>query len=525
MSRPLLFHGGRVHVGDGRSVEALLTRDGRVSALGAAKELRREAQDAELVDLRGGLMVPGWVDAHVHFIWWALQMSELDLRDTKTIDEALARIAERAQRLPEGAWLIGGRFDKNVWGTWPDRAQLDAVTRGRPTALRSRDGHSRWVNSAALERAKVTRYTSAPAGGAIFKDARGEPTGILQENANGLIDAVVPPPIEEEMLAAARLGQTEAWKRGIVGFENLDAFRDRYPLGTFQRMHAAGELGLRAIVGLPRAKLDEALGLGLRTGFGDIWLQIGHLKIFTDGALGSQTAALEEPYAGTDDRGILTIEPAVLNDIVARAAAGGIAVAIHAIGDRAVHVALDAIAPTRKTAPHLRQKVEHVQLVRADELDRFARLGVIASMQPIHATSDRDLADHHWGPERVKRAYPWRTFQRNGTVLAFGSDAPVEPIDPLLGIHAAVARRRPGDGAAWTPEQRLTLDEALAGYAAGAAYALGREKYAGTLAMGMLCDAAVVDRDLARVPESEIADARVRATITGGVVRYEDGLA
>jgi predicted amidohydrolase YtcJ len=524
LTRAILFHGGRVHVGDGRSAEALLTRDGVVAAVGSARELRREAQGAELVDLRGGLMVPGWVDAHVHFIWWALQMSELDLRDARTIDDALGAIAARARSLPDGAWLIGGRFDKNNWGAWPDRWQLDRVTAGHPTALRSKDGHSRWVNTAALEVASVTRVTEAPAGGSIFRDGGGEPTGILQENANGLIDAVVPPPTDDQMLDAARLGQREAWKRGVVGFENLDAFRDRYPLGTFQRLHAAGELGLRATIGLPVAKIDEALGLGLRTGFGDDWLRIGHLKIFTDGALGSQTAALDEPYAGSEDRGILTVEPARLNEIVARAAAGGIAVAIHAIGDRAVHVALDAIAPTRRSAPQLRQKVEHVQLVRAEELSRFADLGVIASMQPIHATSDRDLADRYWGPDRVRRAYPWRTFLRSGAVLAFGSDAPVEPIDPLLGIHAAVARRRPGDPDAWTPEQKLTLDESLAGYAAGPAYALGREKAAGTLAVGMQCDATVVDRDLARVPEAEIATSAVRATVTGGVVRYEGGL-
>src|SRR5207247_930756 len=183
-------------------------------------------------------------------------------------------------------------------------------------------------------------------------------------------------------------------------------------------------------------------------------------------------------------RGILTIDRAEIIDAVARAANAGIAVAIHAIGDRAVHLALDAIEPTRASAPQLRQKVEHVQLVREDDLGRFAKLGVIASMQPIHATSDRDLADRYWGPQRIKRAYPWRTFLASGVVLAFGSDAPVEPIDPLLGIHAAVARRRPNDAAAWTPEQRLTVDEALAGYASGAAYALGREHEAGTLMLG-----------------------------------------
>ena len=523
MTRAILFHGGRVHVGDGRSVEALLARDGRVAAVGAARDLRTDAGDAELVDLRGGLLVPGWVDAHVHFIWWALQMSQLDLRDAPSIDEALASVAAYARGIPEGSWILGGRFDKNLWGKWPTREELDRVTAGRPAALRTRDGHCRWVNSAALALAGVTKDTAPPAGGAILRDERGEATGILQENANGLIDAVVPPPTDDEMLAAARRGQQEAWRRGLVGFENLDAFRDRNALPAFQRMHAAGELGLRATVGLARARLDEALAVGLRTGFGNEWVRIGHLKFFTDGALGSQTAALEEPYEGTEDRGILTIEPETLTQEVARAAAGGIAVAIHAIGDRAVHVALDAIAATRKIAPELRQKIEHVQLVRADDLGRFAALGVIASMQPIHATSDRDLADRYWGT-RTDRAYPWRTLLRSGAVLAFGSDAPVEAIDPLLGIHAAVARRRPGDADAWTPSQRLTLDEALAGYSAGAAYALGRERDAGTLAAGMLCDATVVDRDLATLPEEDILAARVRATITGGVVRYESGL-
>ncbi|HET7700741.1 MAG TPA: amidohydrolase [Candidatus Limnocylindria bacterium] len=524
MTRPLLFHGGRVHVGDGSSSEALLARDGRVAALGAARDLRRDAPDAEMIDLSGGLMTPGWIDAHVHFVWWALQMTQLDLRDTATVDDALERIREHAATLSPDVWIEGGRFDKNVWGRWPTAAELDRVTGGRPAALRSRDGHSRWLNSAALERARITRATSAPDGGSILRDPTGEPTGILQENANGLVDAVVPPPSDDQMLEAARRGQAEAWKRGVVGFENLDAFRDRFPLTAFERLAGRGELAMRAHVGIPRAHLDDAIARGLRTGAGDEWLRIGHLKIFTDGALGSQTAALEDPYIGSDDRGILTVEPDVLAAVVARAAAHGIAVAIHAIGDRAVRVALDAIAPTRATAPSLRQKIEHVQLVRREDLGRFAALGIIASMQPIHATSDRDLADRYWGPERTPRAYPWRTLRASGAVLAFGSDAPVEPIDPLLGIHAAVERRRPADADAWTPAERLTLDEALAGYAKGAAYALGRERDLGTLAVGMRCDATIVDRDLARLAGPDLLTAHVRGTVTAGVVRYADGL-
>lgn len=520
----IVFEGGRIHVGDGTSAEALLAREGRVATVGRRDEVRREAGGAEVVDLRGGLMVPGWFDAHVHFVWWAQQMGRLDIADTTTLEQALDRVAAFARGLPDGAWLLGGRFDKNTWGRWPTAVDLDSVTAGHPAVLRSRDGHSRWLNSAAIARAGITRDTAVPDGGAIFRDDRGEATGVLQENANGLADAVIPPPTEEEMLVDARRGQIEAWRRGITGLEDLDQFMGRSPVAVLERMRDAGELALRVHMGIPYARLADALEKRMRTGDGDEWLRTGHLKIFTDGALGSQTAALEEPYEGSRDRGILTIDPGQLARDVALGAAAGIAVAIHAIGDRAVHVALDAIEPTRATAPQLRQKIEHVQLVRADDLARFGALGVVASMQPIHATSDRDLADRYWGASRVARAYPWRTLRRTGAVLAFGSDAPVEPIDPLLGIHAAVTRRRPQDDDPWRPEQRLTLDEALAGYAAGPAYAMSSERVAGTLRVGMRCDATVIDRDLARSVEDELLDARVRATITGGVVRFADGL-
>jgi len=520
----VLFEGGRIHVGDGTSAEALLARDGRIAAVGRREDLRREAGRAEAVDLRGGLMVPGWFDAHVHFVWWAQQMARLDVADANTLEDALDKIAAYALGLPEGAWVLGGRFDKNNWGRWPTAVALDRVTAGHPAALRSRDGHSRWLNSAAIARAGITRDTAVPEGGTILRDDSGEATGVLQENANRLADAVIPPPTDAEMLEAARRGQVEAWRRGITGFEDLDQFTGRAPLGVFVSMRDAGELGLRVHMGIPHARLADALAQRMRTGDGDEWLRTGHLKIFTDGALGSQTAALEEPYQGSQDRGILTIDPPELARDVAVAAASGIAVAIHAIGDRAVHTALDAIAPTRTTAPQLRQKIEHVQLVRADDLARFGALGIVASMQPIHATSDRDLADRYWGAARVSRAYPWRTLRQTGALLAFGSDAPVEPIDPLLGIHAAVTRRRPKDNDAWRPEQRLTIEEALAGYSAGPAYAMASERVAGTLRVGMRCDATVVDRDLARSSEDELLAARVRATITDGVVRFADGL-
>ena len=538
-----LFHGGRIHVRSGVSADALLARDGRVAALGRAADVARDAGNAERIDLRGGLMTPGWFDAHVHFMWWGFQMAEIDLRETKTIDEALDIIGRRARELAHGRWLTGGRFDKNKWGGWPTAADLDRVTGDRPAVLRSRDGHSRWLNTAALRAAKIGKDTVVPEGGAIFRDAAGEPTGVVQERANELADRAVPAATEADCDAATLRAQSEALRHGVTGVESLEQASS---YATFQRARERGDLRIRAVMGIPHRSLalslpttgtppqirdkvafdfETALLAGMRTGQGDEWLRLGHVKFFTDGALGSQTAALEEPYEGTDDRGILTFDPLELRTDVARAAAAGLAVAIHAIGDRAVHVALDAVAPTRVTSPALRQRLEHIQLVRAEDLGRFGALGVIASMQPIHCTSDRDLADTYWGPRRTPRAYPWRTLLDRRAVLAFGSDAPVEPIDPLLGIHAAITRRRPSDREAWFPAERLTLDEALHAYSAGAAYSTGREREWGTLEVGMRCDATVVDRDLAELPEDEVLTARVRATITDGVVRYADGLA
>ena len=294
---------------------------------------------------------------------------------------------------------------------------------------------------------------------------------------------------------------------------------------AFQRQRDLGQLRIRVAMGIPHGSLEHALGLGLRSGLGDEWLRVGHLKLFTDGALGSQTAALEEPYEGSSDRGLLTIDADRLAADVLRASAGGIAVAIHAIGDRAVRVALDAIEPTRSAYPALRQRIEHAQLLRREDIARFGALGVIASMQPIHATSDRDLADRYWGRERVTRAYPWRQLLDRGARLAFGSDAPVEPIDPLLGMHAAVSRKRPGDRDRWHPEEALTLDEAIAGYTSGAAYAMGAERDRGTLAVGKRCDATVVERDLGMTPVDEWPGLKITGTVVGGEIVHADGIA
>jgi len=258
-----LFHGGRVHVGGRISADALVARDGRVVAVGTAADLGRAHPDAERIDLRGGLMTPGWHDAHVHFTWWAIQMGQIDLRDDASVDAALVRIETYAQHLPAGAWVQGGRFDKNRWGRWPTAVELDRVTRGRPAALRSRDGHARWLNTDALRRAGIDKNTAEPPGGAIERDASGAPTGILKENANRFADAVVPPPTVDECFAAIERGQREAHRRGITAIEDLE---QAAAFSAFQRRRDRGELRLRVAMGIPHASLEAALALGLGTG-------------------------------------------------------------------------------------------------------------------------------------------------------------------------------------------------------------------------------------------------------------------
>ncbi len=519
----VVFANGRVYLGAGRFADALVSKHGRVVATGDVGAVRREHPEAKVIDLRAGLMLPGFTDAHCHFLWWAIQEAwRIDLASERTIESALGTIDAYTGSLPENAWILGGRFDKNVWGRWPTRDELDRVSHGRPAALRSKDGHSRWANSAALRVAKIGRDTPTPEGGEIDRDPSGEPTGILRENAIRLLDAVIPQPSGAECLAAIRSGQRDALARGLTAIHDLDS-----PMPparrAFEELFERNELALRVHLGIPHTSLDAALDLGVRSGSGNEWLRWSNLKIFTDGALGSQTAALEEPYEGTDYRGVLTVDPERLQLDVRRAADGGLAVAIHAIGDRAVRAALDAIAASRDVGATLKQRIEHAQLVREEDIPRFVDLGVVASMQPIHATSDRDIAERHWGA-RCRRAYPWRSLLEAGVWLAFGSDAPVEPIDPLLGLYAAVARKRPDDAGPWYPEQGLTLEQAVAGYTLGPAVALGRAGELGTLEVGKWCDAVVLDRDIFREPAEALLDARVRATITAGVVRYEAGL-
>jgi len=517
----LCLYNGRIHTMDAAAPEvtALAAHEGRVVAVGGDGEVRALGDFARTVDLGRRCAVPGLVDAHLHFESYSLGLARVDA-ETATVAEALERVAARAAELPEGTWIRGHGWNHNVWGgQLPTRQLLDRAAPRHPVFLTAKSGHAAWVNGRALELARVTAATPDPAGGAVVRAADGSPAGVLLEGAADLVFRHLPEPTLEEAAAAMRRGTSEALRRGLTGVHDLDGAR---ALKAWQVLRERGELGLRVVKSIPGSLAGQALELGLRSGLGDDWLRLGGVKLFADGALGPKTAWMETPYEGDPDNCGMPLHGGdELEEAVLAAAGAGLACWVHAIGDRANREVLDILARARARqadGPPLRHRIEHVQLLRPADLPRLAELGVVASMQPIHATSDMEMADRHWGA-RVRGAYAWRSLLDRGTALAFGSDAPVEPIDPLLGIHAAVTRRR-GDGApgeaGWQPQERLTVEAAVRAYTSGAADAAGIEARVGTLSPGKLADVTVLDRDLFAVPPMEIAQTAVGATFVHG---------
>ncbi len=481
----------------------------------------------EAIDLRGRAVLPGFVDSHIHFVDYALRLRHIDLADVPTLDEALSRVAARAQESPPGEWLLGGGWNRNLWpgGAFPHRTDLDTVAPQHPVALKSKDCHVIWLNSRALEVIGITAQTPDPPGGEIERDAAGEPTGIFKENAVKLVEEAIARPPMETLLSAVREGMAHAHRAGLVGIHDCE---DEYALSAFQLLHRQKALGLRVLMHIPVKNLEAAIQLGLRSGYGDEFLRIGGVKIFADGALGSRTAAMLEPYEDEPhNRGIVVTPPAELRRLVSAAHHAGLSVAVHAIGDAANRAVLDALQAVtqqsqRAPAPALPHRIEHVQLLHPADVPRLAALGVVASMQPIHATSDMEIAEAHWGA-RSRWSYAWRSLLQMGTPLAFGSDCPVEPLDPLRGIYAAVTRRRP-DGSpgeeGWYPEQRLTVAEAVRAYTRGAAYAAGQEDSTGSITPGKLADLVVLSRDIFACEPMDILDTEVLATVVDGRFVY-----
>lgn len=518
----LVLFNGTIHTMDHQipQTSALAIAGNRIVGIGDDSLCDEITANGQAIDLQGKTVIPGLIDAHLHFVSYGLGLTAIDLEGTPTLKEALKRIAERVAITKPGDWIRRGRWNCNLWGdgAFPTRYDLDGVAPDYPVMLPSKDGHSVWVNSKAIELAGITPETADPPGGRILRDESGEPTGIFQENAIGLIHQIVPPPSIQEQVEACRKAMANAARLGLTGVHNCEGAEEFVALEKLD-----GELTLRVLMHIPSRNLDAAIAVGLQDGFGDSWLRLHGAKAFADGALGSRSAWMLEPYENDPNNiGVLTLTPEETGDLVRRANDAGLSVAIHAIGDAANRMVLDAIE--QKGTHTLRNRIEHVQLLHPDDVSRLAKLNVTASMQPIHATSDIDIADRHWG-KRAATGYAWHSLLDVGTVLAFGSDAPVEDISPLRGIHAAVTRCRP-DGSpgpdGWYPEQRVTVMQAVYAYTMGAAYAGGEEASKGSLVPGKLADLVIMDKNIFEIDPSEILDTRILGTIVDGKFVYRD---
>jgi hypothetical protein len=507
----------------------LATAGERIVALGETEELEAAFPAYDRVDLGERTVLPGFVDSHIHLASYGVSLRRVNLTAARSLQEATSAVAAAVVREQPGSWILGRGWDKNIWpeDRFPRAADLDPVSPNNPVALSSKDGHLLWVNTEALRLAGLTPQTPDPPGGEIARDRRGEPSGILkEESAKALVEKVVPSvdaqTIERGIKDAAamlhRLGIT-----AVHSFVGTEAYEGGTVFGILQQMAARGELRLRVWATLSLGALDAAAACGLRTGFGNAWLRVGPVKVFADGTLGSQTASMLEPFDGQpSNTGIAIHSRDELTAIVRRSVGAGWWCAVHAIGDRANRWVLDAYEANDDASRRIgaRHRIEHVQLLHPDDLPRLARLGVTASMQPIHATSDRDIADRYWGG-RSRTAYAWRSLLRAGTALAFGSDAPVETPDPWQGIFAAVTRRRPGENRPpWYPDETLTIEEAVRAYTVGAAWVSGEEDLKGTLSPGRFADFIVLDRDVVREPPEELLEVKVLATFIGGRPAY-----
>ncbi|HLZ63754.1 MAG TPA: amidohydrolase [Ktedonosporobacter sp.] len=509
---------------------AIDSTSGRILAVGENDEVRRfGGQHAEVVDLRGRTVLPGFIDAHVHLLWTAHRFLRIDARSCKSEEEVAGLVRERAAQIPKGRWISGASWDKNLWtpDQFPTKASLDAAAPEHPVALWSKDWHMLWVNSLALQLAGISAETPDLSNGAIRRDEEGEPTGILhEEGATSLVGRVIEEPDQETNRVVIRRLQEEFQRSGITTIHDIEG---ETSLQLFQEMRDQGELGMRVQMILSRHLLPRLREHGIKNADNDL-LRVGGIKIFADGALGSQTAAMLESYEGSSGNyGILTLPEEEMMATVRDAAELGLIVAIHAIGDRAARVALNSIEYAQNMlareskpleAASVRYRLEHVQLITPEDLARMRRLGVVASIQPYHAVADRDVAERYWG-KRHRHAYAYRTMHDMGIPVALGSDTPVETFDPLRILYAATLRHDPSERRPpWLPDQALPVADALWGYTLGAAYAGGEEKEKGSLTVGKLGDAIVLREDILSVPQEKMFENGVQATILGGQIVY-----
>ena len=508
---------------------ALAVRGERVAALGADDEMRKLAGPrTRVVDARGALVLPGFNDAHVHFLSGGFQLSSVDLRDASTPQEFAGRVRRFAAKLPKGRWMTGGDWDHERWpgAPLPTRELIDSFTPETPVFVNRLDGHMALANSLALRLAGVTRETPDPPGGLIVRDSQGNPTGVLKDAAMSFVLEKIPAPTFEEKLAAAEAATNHAAGIDVTSVQDVSAGDD---VGVYQTLLEQGKLKTRVYAVSPLPAWERLARVGVRRAFGNSMLRIGGLKGFADGSLGSTTALFFEPYLDAPHTSGLPgpemfPEGAMLERVRASDRAG-LQVLIHAIGDKANDQVLSIYEQVEKEhGPRDRRfRVEHAQHLRAEEVREFARLRVVASMQPYHAADDGRWAEKRIGRERARGTYAFRSLLDAGALLAFGSDWPVAPLDSLRGVHAAVTRRtldgkHPGG---WVPEQKITVEEAVRAYTLGSAYAEFADHEKGTLAPGKLADLVILSRNIFEIDPAEIDQTKVTMTVLGGRVVYE----
>lgn len=528
----ILFNGDIITLNPSQPrVSALAISFGRIVALGSDDDVLNLARPNTVKhNLNGRVVIPGLTDAHLHFEWISRSLSSVDLYEVPSKAEALKRVADFADANPDHEWILGRGWSQDLWedGQFPTAEDLDAVTGNRPAYFSAKSGHAGWVNSAGMRLANINADTIDPEGGQVFRDELGNPTGALLETAMELVVNVLPELTSEQLADQMKVAHDQMLSVGLVGFHDFD---DPSSMQAVQVLRERGDLAMRVVKQVKQEWLENALELGIRWNFGDDWIRIGGLKIFADGALGPRTAYMFEPYIGEPDNiGMTVVDKEDMVEMVSKASAAGLPSTIHAIGDRAVHDVLDVYEFVRKeeaqrgeTPSQRRHRIEHVQIIHPDDKHRLAELNVIASMQPIHGTSDWERAERFWGAERIKWAYNARLQIDLGAIVAFGSDSPVEPFRPFEGLYSAVARRQPNgspspDG--WLPELKLTVDEALRGYTYGPAYAAGMEDRLGQLAYGYYADLLVIDRDPYGTTGDELLHTGIIATMVDGIWRY-----
>jgi predicted amidohydrolase YtcJ len=520
--------------------EAMAISSGRIVAVGTTREIGiLRGSKTEVEDLGGRVIIPGLIDAHAHVIKLGFVLRVLDLRGTSSADEIAEMVQAVSETRAAEEWITGRGWDQNDWAVqeFPTRELLDQVTRddrNQPVYLTRVDGHAAWVNSRALELAEVTADTPDPDGGKILRDDDGEPTGVLVDNAMALVFGEIPAPDAVEYEARLEAAQNHLLSLGVTGVHTMG---DRHEnVETYHAWAAAGKLKPRIVVYVDSDEvgiLDWLAERGGAAAFAGPHLRVAGVKHYSDGALGSRGAALLAPYSDDpDNSGLLVTHPDTLAAEIAQAFGLGLQSVIHAIGDRGNREALEAIAAAFDAPPPVqrdiglawkRPRIEHAQVLAIDDIDRFVELGVIASMQPTHATSDMYWAEDRVGPDRIRGAYAWRKLRRAGVHIACGSDFPVESANPFYGLYAAVTRqdREGWPAGGWYPEERMTREEALACFTRDAAYAAGMEAEVGTLSPGKWTDYLLLDRDLMLIPDDDLWRVEVLRTVIGGEVVYE----